>query len=193
MNSPFDRSDPAGLPYSVRVMPRRSTLWLGLAAGLGLGLAMFLSHGSPVSNPHRSVSTIGFWSAVAILLAAAFWCGFRLLAQLPIIEASELGIAIWLDGPYRRPFFAPWDRVRAVVLTRVRSAFPASREALGIELVQDDLFRLPRVPAGADVPASDAERADLAWSNRAISGDVRRWVALLQRMKVASAEGDGKT
>jgi hypothetical protein len=188
MNQPFDDSRPADLPYSVRIMPNRSTLWLGCAASLGL--ALFLLLGSPASSPNGSISTIGFWSVIGLLLSAAFWCGFRLLVQLPIIEASELGIAIWFDGPYRRPFFAPWDRVRGVVLTRVRSALPARREALGIELVQDDLFSPPPIIAGAELPAADAVRADLAWSGRAISGNVRRWVTLLQRMKVAYAEGD---
>ena len=111
----------------------------------------------------------------------------RLLIQLPIIEASELGIAVWLHGPYHRPVFVPWSHVRAVLLTQVRRADApagaAPRDALGIELNHPDRFRaLPR-PANDEVPVDSAAHADLAWSSRSISGDLRRWVELLQAIR----------
>jgi hypothetical protein len=136
----------------------------------------------------------GAWQRPALVICAltAIGCGLRLVAQLPIIEASELGIAIWFHGPYRRPFFVPWSRVRAVVLTRVRPANSADRasvrNALGIELIADNHFPGPPQSAGREVPIDGAARADLAWSSRSIGGDVRRWARLLQQMKPAYAD-----
>jgi hypothetical protein len=195
MNQPPNGSTPIDLPRSVRILPNRVTLRLGCATGVAF-FAIFMLRGSPASNPHWPISMTSYWFAVAFFGVTALWCGFRILVQLPIIEASELGIAIWFHGPYRRPFFAPWNRVHAVVLTQVRSAHPAigpaRRNALGIELVQDDQFRLPPSAAGADTPVSGAAKADLAWSGRTISGDPRQWVALLQRMKSVYTETVGE-
>jgi hypothetical protein len=185
MQQPSNSSKPPDVPLFVRIMPTRSTLWTGFAASFVL-MAIFgwLAHETP---GQLSTATFGLLAGLSAL--GAVGSGLRLLLQLPIIEASELGIAVWLYGPYRRPFFAPWSRVRAVALTRVRgvdaSIGNAARDALGIEL-NDERFDVPRTSSG-EVPVDGAAPANLAWSSRLISGDPRRWVALLQAMKKAYA------
>ena len=175
------------LPRALRILPNRRALQLGLGAGLMLCSALML-HGPPAAGPPE-LAPAGYWSALAAGAIAAIGCAARLLVQLPVIEASELGIAVWLEGPYRRPFFAPWRRVRSIVLTRVGPA--GGRDALGIELDQDDSFHLPAAARSRPGPASGAARADLAWSSRSISGDPHRWVELLRRMKAAYVESSG--
>ena len=173
------------VPLAVRIMPRRAVLWAGLGAGLAsAALLGWLAHTRAGPLP------IGFWwiaSALCALIAVR--SAVRLLIQLPLIEVSEVGIAVWVHGPYRRPFFAPWTQVRGIALTQVRStdAAPgaAAREALGIELAADQ--RLQR-PLNDERPIDGAPPADLAWSSRSISGDPRHWVKLLQRMKSIYAE-----
>ena len=153
-------------------------LWLGLAVGL-VGLAILILHAEPASSPRAAMVR-----AASVLFALlAIGCAFRLVAGLPIIEASELGIAIWFHGPYRRPFFAPWSRVHDIVLTRVGRG-----NALGIELIEDELFRIPEFPNQSCAPVREAARAILAWSGRAIGGDPREWVELLQKMRSVYGE-----
>jgi hypothetical protein len=174
---------PADLPRAVRIMPSRSGLWAGLAAGLAAAAVFgWLAPAAPGQVPIALC-----WIAFGLSALTAIGCGLRLLMQLPIIEASELGIAVWLHGPYRRPFFAPWSRVRAVSLTQVRSADAApgaaARDALGIELDHNGESRPLQHRPHDELPVDGAARADLAWSSRSISGDLRRWVELLQQMK----------
>jgi hypothetical protein len=169
------------VPLAVRIMPRRSVLWAGLAVGLALAALLgWLAHASA----GRLASGL-CWVAFTLCGLIAIRSGLRLLIQLPLIEVSELGIAVWLHGPYRRPFFAPWSRVRAIALTRVRSidATPGTTpcEALGIVLTPDDP-PLQR-PRNNELPVDGAPQADLAWSRRAISGNPRHWVEQLQRMQ----------
>ena len=166
-------------------MPSRFVLRVGLAASLTSTFAFFwLARGT-----HGWLPAPLYWTAFGLSALAAIGCALRPLLQLPLIEASEVGIAVWLHGPYRRPFFAPWSRVRAIRLTRVRSAGGvAARDALGIELNHDDRFPLPARSARDELPVEGAAHADLAWSSRSISGDLRRWEAVLRRMKSAYAE-----
>ena len=181
---------PQDLPLSVRIPRNRTMLRLGLSAAL-TALAVLVVQAWPGSNPRVPVSVSAFWAAFALFALIGAACAFRLVASLPVIEASELGIAIWLRGPYFRPFFAPWSRVRAVVLTTVARwprAGARHRTALGIVLIQDDGFRIPDFRHSAQAPALDAPHADLAWSSRAIGGDLSHWVDLLQRMKAADTQ-----
>jgi len=189
---PVPYSTPGGLPQIVRISPNRTAQRVAFGAGLVLS-ALLLFRGPPVRHPDDPVLATLYWIALGAALLTMVGCGWRLLVQLPIIEASELGIAIWFGGPYRRPFFAPWGRVRAIVLTQVQAgkggAAPGSiLPALGIELDCDDRFRLPEEAAHTDIPIGGAARADLAWSRRSIGGDVRRWVELLERMRSIYAE-----
>jgi hypothetical protein len=183
-----DRSKPPHLPRAVRILPRRSSLRAGLAAAVAL-TAIF---GWFAGQAHGPLPRPLAWIAIGLSALVAIGSAVRLVVQLPIIEASELGIAIWFHGPYRRPFFAPWSRVRAIVLTRARAADDAPgsvmRDALGIELTQDDRFQLPQHCPNDEVPVEGALRADLVWSSRSVSGSPRRWVELLQQMKSAYAE-----
>jgi hypothetical protein len=185
MHQPPDPRQAVALPRAVRIMPSRSPLWAGIAAGVAMVLVCgWLAHGT-----QRPLPIAVIWILFALAALTAIGSAVRLLLQLPVLEASELGIAVWLYGPYRRPFFAPWSRVRAVALTRVRAADATNsahpRDALGIELIHDDPSGLPRSAATTERPIEGAARADLAWSSRAINGDLGRWVALLQTMKKA--------
>jgi hypothetical protein len=148
------------LPRAVRILPSRLALRGGLAAGLMLCSGLILL-GAPHGGREPGLALIGYWAGLAAGAAAALGCAVGLVLQLPVIEATELGIAVWLEGPYRRPFFAPWSHVRSIVLR----ADPTGRRALGIEL------------------NADAAHADLAWPTRSISGDARRWVETLTLMK----------
>lgn len=174
---------PEHLPRAVRIMPRRSALWAALATGV-VATAVF---GWLARTPDGQLSIALCWIASGLSALTAIGFGLRLLLQLPIIEASELGIAIWLHGPYRRPFFAPWSHVKAIALTRVRSADApagaAARDALGIELNHERDFQPLQRAANDELLVEGAARADLAWSNHSISGDLQRWVELLQQMK----------
>jgi len=190
--NPAPHSTPGGLPQIVRISPNRTAPRVAFGAGLVLS-AILLLRGPAVRHPDDPVLATLYWIAVGAGLLTMVGCGWRLLVQLPIIEASELGIAIWFSGPYRRPFFAQWGRVRAVVLTQVQTgkagAAPGSTSpALGIELDCDDRFRLPDEAAHTDIPIGGAPRADLAWSGRSIGGDVRRWVEVLERMRSTYGE-----
>jgi hypothetical protein len=173
------------LPKAVRILPNRLALRLGLGAGLTLCSALMIE-GPPTGGRDAALALIGYWSAFAVGALAAIGYAVGLVVQLPVIEASELGLAVWLEGPYRRPFFAPWSRVRSIMLTRMGPAGGSgARDALAIELDPEDRLRLP---AAARSRAAGAAPADLCWSRRAISGDPRRWVELLGRMKAAYAE-----
>jgi hypothetical protein len=177
------QSQAAGLPRSVRIMPGRSALWAGMVVSLASAAVLgWLARTAPGPLPIALC-----WGAFGLSALAAAGCGLRLLIQLPIIEASELGIAVWLHGPYHRPFFVPWSHVRAVLLTQVRRADApagaAPRDALGIELNHDDRFRAFPPPANDEVPVDGTAHADLAWSSRSISGDLRHWVELLQAIR----------
>jgi hypothetical protein len=174
---------PAELPRVVRIF--RSAPWLWASAGLALFLVFVLLLAPPMRGPR-------LWIPIGVILTlSGLGWGLRLLIRLPIIEASELGIAIWFHGPYRRPFFVPWSRVRAVVLTRVRPADSRSRagvrNALGIELIHGDQSPLPPT-ASRETPVDGAPAAHLAWSNRSIDGDLRQWARLLQQMKLVYAD-----
>jgi hypothetical protein len=180
-----DPPKPVDLPRAVRIPPRRAGAWVALAAGAtSAALCGWLAHDPP---GHLPAALLRAALVLSALLAAG--SGLRLLLQLPLIEASELGIAIWFRGTYRRPFFVPWKRVRAIVLTRARPADratgSAARNALGIEVIQDERFRLPPLEHGAEATVHGAAHADLTWSNRSIGGDPGRWVLLLQAMQRA--------
>jgi hypothetical protein len=180
------------LPLAVRIPPNGTASWIGLGVGL-TWLSILALLGSFAAGSYSiSMSRPWYWSALAVCALTAIGCGLRLLTRLPIIEATELGIATWVQGPYRSPFFVPWSRVRAVVLTRVSGADPRGlagvRDAVGIELIQDEQFRVPERMAKAEVPVDGAARADLAWSNRSIGGDLRRWADLLRQMRSAYTE-----
>ncbi len=155
-------------------------------------LALLILHGWPAPEPRGTMVTAAYLAGLALFALLAIGCAFRLVAVLPIIEASELGIAIWFHGPYRRPFFAPWNRVRAIVLTQVARPPGATRtgrrEALGIEFVQDDQFRIPDLRNRPRTREQGAPQATLAWSDRAIGGDLREWVELLQKMRSTYGE-----
>ncbi len=184
MNSDAGHPNASPLPLSVRIHPNRARLRAGALAGLTLAVLVALP-GAPIAGLiGADTPALKALLVVAALLLAA-GCGFRLIAMLPIIEASELGIAIWFHGPYRRPFFAPWSRVRAIVLTEVLSARGARQSALGLDFVKDTEFPAPPPAAGARAPAPRAAHADLAWPARSLSGDARQWVALLQKMQSA--------
>ncbi|HEX4597389.1 MAG TPA: hypothetical protein VH278_06350 [Burkholderiaceae bacterium] len=188
MQQPSEPSRPLDLPRSVRIMPSRSALRAGLAAGVALMFAC----GWLVHDPQRALPIALIWILLGLAALTAIGSAARLLVLLPVIVASEIGIAIWPYGPYQQPFFAPWSRVRAVALTRVRPrgaprTAPA-RDALGIELIHDDPSGLAPAAASTERPIEGAARADLAWSSRVISGDPARWVALLQTMKAAYEE-----
>ena len=187
MNQQIPRSEGPGLaferppvPRVVRIMPSRTALWAAIATGLTLTLVF----GWLAANPYARVPTALCWLALGVSVVVAIGSSLRLLLQLPLIEASELGIAIWLHGPYRRPFFAPWSRVQSIGLTQVRGRQRmARRDALGIALIHDDQFHLPALSERGELPVDGAPRADLAWSNRLISGDLRDRVKMLQQMR----------
>jgi len=168
-------------------MPRRTGLWAIWWAGLSTTLLLSLA-GRPDGEPWALL----WWLALGLCASCAIVSALRLLLQLPLIEASEFGIAVWLHGPYRRPFFAPWSRVRSIALTQARrmDAGPdaSALDALGIELDCDDRFRPPPQLAGVEVPIGGAVHADLAWSRRSICGDARHWVELLRQMKLSHSE-----
>lgn len=172
-----DSSTAGNLPLSLRIFPPRAALWWGLSASFGLSL-VFLAV-APAASAGRS------WALVAAACAGLF-CGWRLLVQLPLIEASEYGIAIWFHGPYRNPYFTPWSRVRCVVLTRSAPSGAAlegrGRQALGVQLQADARLAAPPLGPQAEVAVAGAPGADLAWSSRSIAGKPAAWVALLQQM-----------
>ena len=172
------------LPRAIRILPTRLVPRAGIGAGLSLcsGLALY---GPPPAGDAK-LALIAYWAAIAAGAITAIGCAVRLVLQLPVIEASELGIAVWLQGPYHRPFFAPWSRVRSIVLTRTGPDGTLGGDSLGIELAPDDRAQLPSVAAAHGAPAGAVTR--LAWSTHAISGDARRWVELLGRMKKAYDE-----
>ena len=146
MHEISDPSAPGELPLTVRILPGRSASWAGL--GGGLALAAILLWCARLSDGRASAAWTGI--ALVVLLLSVIGPGLRLLLQLPLIEASELGIAIWIHGAYRRPFFVPWKHVQAIVLTRVRAphdgAGASGRDALGIVLDQEARAR-PLAPA----------------------------------------------
>ena len=176
-----------GLPLAVRIMPPRTGLWATLWAGVSTTLLLSLA-GRPTGEPLKAI----WWLAVSLAAACSIGSALRLLLQLPVIEASEFGIAVWLHGPYRRPFFAPWSRVRAIALTQARRADAApgagALDAVGIELECDDRFTPPPRLADGEIPIAGAARADLVWSKRSICGDARYWVDLLRQMKLSHSE-----
>lgn len=112
-------------PPRLRVYESRRAL----RAGVALGLA----------------ATIGFasramWIAAPAAALLALGCGLLWFVRLPVLEFSEFGASVFLNGPFRRPLFAPWPRVRAV--QRERDA--GSGEVLVIEFEGAEPMRWPQ-------------------------------------------------
>jgi hypothetical protein len=167
-------------PLVIRVMPSRRWPRVGVACGIGLALLAVALRG--VTPPTASIALFGIGALLAVAAAA------RMIAQLPIIEVTELGIALWLQGPYRRPFFAPWGRVRSIGLVRIASQ--RSARALSIEFVEDGAFRVPQPPAGAHAPVRGADPVTLSWPSDAIDGTATTWVRRMSAMRGAELETD---
>jgi hypothetical protein len=179
--------DASGLPLVVRILPGRRHLRTGLAFGLSLA-ALFSGLLAWMPDAARALPRALHWAGVGAGLGIAATCVVKLVAQLPVIEVSELGIAIWFLGPYRGPFFAPWSRVSSVGLTRVECPGPLGRrpvDALAIRIVEDGGFRFPALPADLTVPIRGAPGAELAWPDGAIAGRLQTWVTLMKSLKSA--------
>jgi len=158
----------------VRIVLNRISPRLGLAAGILL--AALAAGARLLAVPWWPGTAASEWAALIAGLAIAAACALGLFAQLPIIEVSELGVTIWLNGAFHKPFFAPWKQVRRIGRRQIR--LPSTRapiDALCIEFVEDLAFRLPDIAAGPAAPLLLAGTAELAWPARSLAGPAPRW------------------
>jgi len=120
-------------------------------------------------------------------------CAFQWVARLPAIEFSELGVCAWLHGPYRRPFFVPWNRVRAA---RRGSATPGANastviraaDALCLQIAEDDEFRIPAIAAGARMPVRGAGPSELAWPQRMLDDPIDSLLDSIARIRASGEQ-----
>jgi hypothetical protein len=133
-------------PPRLRVYANRRWLRIGVALGLA-GSAGF------------ALAAQWLFALAAALLA--LWCGVLWFARLPLLEFSEFGACLFLNGPYRRPFFAPWTRVGAVGRER-----RAGGDSLVLDLTDGD---------------------PLHWPARALDGNLERMLHEIAKLRAGTA------
>jgi hypothetical protein len=174
------------LPLRLRILPGRRPLQAGLALGLALAvLCLGLRVAAPAAPWARPL--VAHWAGALAGLAIAAGCAIRMFIQLPVIEVTELGIAIWLRDPLAGPFFIPWRRVRSVALTRVRrpGLGGGSVEALAIRIIEDAAFRFPALAPERATPVRGSEPSELAWPAGSLAGRLPSWVRMMQALRAA--------
>jgi hypothetical protein len=172
------------MPLRLRIRPGRRHLWAGVAFGLALAA---LSLGLRIAMPAWTRPPAVQWAGTLAGLAIAGACALRMFLQLPVIEVTELGIAIWFFSPLSGPFFIPWRRVRSVALTRVARTGRAggSVEALAIRIAEDATFHFPPLPADRKAPVRGREPSELAWPAGTLAGRLPDWIETMQALRAA--------
>jgi hypothetical protein len=183
-------------PPRLRVYASRTRLRVGLAAGVAAAVG-------PLAAPHL-LSALGpelgalapapglRWIGVLAGLFLVVRCAYQWVARLPVIEFSELGVCAWLHGPYHRPFFVPWKRVKAAHRGSTLPGTDAgtvirAHDALCLQIEEDDGLRIPPIAAGTRMPVRGAGPSELAWPERLLD---ERIDALIESIAAIRASGE---
>ena len=150
------------------VMPNQWSLTVGLIASAILMLG-FLG--------------VSRWIA-AFLLVIFLTCLFQIFRPAPIVRATREGLYLSV-GTFGRTFCVPWERVDAVVLTKVVPVGPEARpkDALGFVIRQDDEFKLPAFQWNSSGRDQGPPHSDVTFSRDMIDGDVKAWVRKLEAFR----------
>jgi hypothetical protein len=161
-------------PLVIRILPNRRRLRLGTLGGLALSAAsLVLRFGGFAATPASTAIALPLGIA-GVCLAAV--CAARMLLQLPIIEVTELGVAAWLQGPYRHPFFMPWSRIRSIS-GRSRSNMASGAASRAAERL------VAAIELDADSPAHRTGGNALTWPAAAIDGAAAHWAERMLAMR----------
>jgi hypothetical protein len=181
-------------PPRLRVYASRARLRFGLAAGtMAVVGPLAAPHLLAVLAPgHHAPAPALRWIGVLAGLFLVLRCVYQWVARLPVIEFSELGVCVWMHGPYHRPFFVPWNRIRAAhrgstledasAGTLIRDA-----DALCLQIDEDDRVRIPDIAAGARMPVRGAGPSELAWPERLLDDRIE---PLLEAIAAIRASGE---
>jgi hypothetical protein len=154
------------------VMPNEGSLLLGMVASGFFTLAFWAAGGA------------WRWVAVVVLLVFVS-CLYHLYWPSPMIRATREGLYLGI-GTLGRSFYIPWERVDAVVLTKVPAFGPESgapRDALGFVIHQDDGFKLPTVRWNCAAEDVQGTPSDVRFESSMIQGDVKTWVSKLEAFR----------
>lgn len=178
-----DRQD----PILACIKANQFALILGVIAAIVFGVVGLLLTGI-VHTEHSPNPAVG-WSMVvfsALILVATL----RQLAwPVPIAEVTARGLRLRIAGPMSRRglFFVPWSHVRAVLLTQTSTGSlrgGGRQDALGFQIVQDDLIRLPSVKWNSALAVPEAPACDVAFAASMVSGDIAEWVRRIEDCRV---------
>ena len=165
----------------------RFTLVIGCLGGIVFGFVGLLLTGI-VGNSHAANPSIG-WVVLSLSAVVLIATVRQLLWPIPLIEVTCRGVRLRIGAPMRGSglFFVPWSSLRAVILTQtVVSNFGAGgrENALGFQIAQDELFRLPAVRWNSSHAAPEAPKCEVVFAVSMLDGDVRECVRKIEEQRI---------
>lgn len=165
----------------LQIKANQMALTMGVAVPLVFASIFFFDWMRPARTLHPSLDL----TIAALCAGISIYCIAQLIngAALIIATPNGLKLRILVHGY----FLVPWRRVESVVVTQVATLAGhtggARVDALGIYVIEDDTFHLPKVQWNADHPAPEAPQTNLTISGRMIQGDVRIWAQELEQLR----------
>lgn len=176
-----------------------ATLILGCLAGIVFGFVGLLITGL-IRNSHAANPAIG-WVLLGVSAVVFIATLRQLLWPIPLVDVTCRGVRLRIGAPMHRSglFFIPWSRLRAVLLTQtmIKNAAGGRENALGFQIAQDQLFRLPKVRWNSSHAAPQAPKCEVVFAASMINGDVRECVRKIEerriRLSPAKVQQTGRT
>ncbi len=162
----------------------RFTLVLGCVAGIVFGFIGLIFTG--IAHLKGAPRPLIGWAMLTLSAFVIVVTVRQLFWPVPLIEVTRRGVRVRIGSPVRRSglFFVPWARVRAVMFTQTVASRGGREDALGIQIDQDDRFRLPEVRWNSSHAAPDAQECDVVFAASMISGDVRECVRKIEEQRI---------
>lgn len=168
-------------PRLLQIKANQMALTMGVAVPLVFASIFFFDWMRPARTLHPSLDL----TIAALCAAISIYCIAQLIngAALIIATPDGLKLRILVHGYV----LVPWRRVESVVVTQVATLAGhtggARVDALGIYVIEDDTFHLPKVQWNADHPAPEAPQTNLTISGRMIQGDVQILAQELEQLR----------
>jgi hypothetical protein len=168
-------------PRLLQIKANQMALTMGVAVPLVFASIFFFDWMRPARTLHPSLdlTIAALCAAISIYFIAQLINGAALIIATP----DGLKLRILVHGYV----LVPWRRVESVVVTQVATLAGhtggARVDALGIYVIEDDTFHLPKVQWNADHPAPEAPQTNLTISSRMIQCDVQILAQELEQLR----------